>query len=361
MQLEPVFKTDKWPILIAGPCSAETEEQLIQTARGLADMKIDLFRSGVWKPRTRPNAFEGVGEQALPWLQRVQKEFGFKVCTEVANTAHVDMCLKAGIDVLWIGARTTVNPFSVQEIANALTGTNIPVLVKNPVSPDLSLWLGAIERLYNAGIKKIAVVHRGFSTLEKTRYRNKPQWEIALELKRHLPDIQLIVDPSHICGNKENLQHISQKALDLNYDGIMLETHIDPENAWSDAEQQVKPLQFKNIIDSLILRNKFSKDLAFLENLKQLRTQIDQIDIDLIHLLSDRMLISEHIACLKKENNISIFQHERWNEVISHSIEEAQKVGLSEAFVHKLLNAIHEESINHQDIVMNIQKKDRNI
>lgn len=353
MNIQPIFREDKWPVLIAGPCSAETEEQVIQTAEGLQGMNIDLFRAGIWKPRTRPNCFEGMGQIALPWMKRVKEQFGFKLTTEVANAQHVELCLEAGIDVLWIGARTTVNPFSVQEIASALEGVDIPVMIKNPISPDLALWIGAFERLHKSGIKKMAAIHRGFSAYGQKKYRNKPEWQIPLELRIHLPNLQIIVDPSHICGNRINLQHVAQKALDLNYDGIMMETHIDPENAWSDADQQVTPNNYQQIIEHLIHRNTNSRDADYQAQLNKLRDMIDEIDRDLIHVLNDRMEVAERIAQLKKDNNITIYQQERWTEVINNALQEGKKLGMNDHFINGILSAIHEESINLQDSVMN--------
>lgn len=358
MDIQTIFKQDKWPALIGGPCSAETEEQVLSTAEGLKDVGIDLFRSGIWKPRTRPNSFEGIGAIGLEWLKNVKAKYGYKITTEVANAQHVELCLKAGIDVLWIGARTTVNPFSVQEIASALEGVDIPVMIKNPISPDLALWIGAFERMHKSGIRKMAGIHRGFSSLDNSKYRNKPQWQIALELRRYLPGLQLIVDPSHICGNRIHLLHVAQKALDLNYDGIMLEAHCNPKEAWSDAKQQITPKAYKNLIDQFILRNTNSGNVKYQARLHELRDSIDEIDKDLIHILNDRMEVSEKIAQLKKDNNITIFQAERWNEVIESAQAEGKKLGLSPAFITNVLKAIHEESINHQDNVMNIEEQE---
>lgn len=355
MNIQPIFREEKWPVLIAGPCSAETREQVITTAEGLQGLSIDLFRAGVWKPRTRPNCFEGMGEKALPWLKDVKQKFGFQLTTEVANAKHVDLCLEAGIDVLWIGARTTVNPFSVQEIATALEGVDIPVMIKNPISPDLALWIGAFERMNKSGIQKMAAIHRGFSAFGESKYRNKPQWQIPLELRILIPDLQIIVDPSHICGNRENLQHIAQKGLDLNYNGIMLETHIRPDHAWSDAQQQIKPEQYQNIIEQLIQRNTTSRDATYQSKLSKLRDTIDEIDKDLINVLHDRMKVSQKIAQLKKDNNITIYQKERWTEVINNALEEGKKLGMNLSFINNILSAIHEESINLQDSVMNVE------
>ena len=353
MNIKPVFENLKRPVLIAGPCSAETEEQVMRTAEQLADKNIDLFRAGIWKPRTRPNSFEGIGRDGLRWLKQVKETYGLKTTVEVANTQHVFESLKAGVDVLWIGARTTVNPFSVQEVADALEGIDIPVLVKNPINPDLSLWIGAIERLYKAGISRLGIIHRGFSTYGKSVYRNIPRWEIALELKRRYPELQLIVDASHICGNRTLLNDISQQALDLNYDGLMLETHIDPDNAWSDAAQQVTPTGFQDIVDRLIIRELKSSSKEYQENIHELRNQIDNIDREIMHLLSDRMKLSEAIGNYKKLNNISIYQPDRWNEIIETVVKKGEDQGLSGDFIRKVFTAIHEESINHQARIMN--------
>ncbi len=348
MNFSPIFEKKETPILIAGPCSAETEEQVMQTASDLSDLNIDLFRAGIWKPRTRPGSFEGIGREGLNWMKNVKEEFGMKTTVEVANTKHVFEVLKAGIDVIWIGARTTVNPFSVQEIADALEGVDIPVMIKNPINPDLKLWIGAIERIYKAGINRIAVIHRGFSGFGKSVYRNAPRWEIAIELKRQFPDLEMIVDSSHICGNRENLRDISQKALDLHYNGVMLETHIDPDNAWSDAAQQVTPFGFKEITSNLTKRAWKTDNPEFLENIHDLRNQIDVVDKEIMNLLSERMKIAENIGLYKKQNNISIFQPERWNEIIQASVNKASGLGFSEQFIRKIMTAIHQESINHQ-------------
>ena len=353
--IKPVFNGDKWPILIAGPCSAETEAQVMETARQLAEQQIDLFRAGVWKPRTRPDSFEGVGKRALGWLQRVKEETGLKITTEVAKASHVELCLKAGIDVLWIGARTTVNPFSVQEIATALQGVDIPVMIKNPISPDLALWIGAFERLERAGIQKMAAIHRGFLSLDNSLYRNKPQWQLALELRRLLPMVQMIADPSHICGTRTHLHDVAQKALDLNYDGLMLECHIHPDQALSDAAQQLTPRDYAELIKKLVLRNTTTDDTVYHEHLSELRQVIDRLDRELIHMLHERMKVSEDIARLKKDKNITIFQAARWNEVIKNALDESSKLGLSPSFIQNVLRAIHEESINHQDRVMNTE------
>lgn len=356
MNIKPIFdQSHKRPFIIAGPCSAETEEQVMQTAQALAKQNIDLFRAGIWKPRTRPNSFEGVGTEGLAWMRRVKEETGLKVTTEVANTQHVFEALKYGIDVLWLGARTTVNPFSVQEVADAIQGVDIPVLVKNPINPDLKLWIGAIERIYKAGITRIGVIHRGFSYHGQTQYRNIPRWQIAIELKRQFPDLMMICDNSHICGRRDILLNVAQKAMDLNYDGIMTETHPNPDEAWSDAKQQITPDQFKTLVDNLVFREPTTDDELFLETLDHLRHDIDEIDDDILNLLGRRMEIAEKIGLYKKRNNISILQPARWGEILDKAIIKGELKGLSEEFIAVMLKAIHQESINHQAKVMNEQ------
>lgn len=353
MDIQPIFKKEKRPILIAGPCSAETEAQVLGAASALAKQGIDLFRSGIWKPRTRPDNFEGVGEEGLPWLNLVQRETGLKVCTEVANAEHVEMALDYGIDVLWIGARTSANPFSVQEVADALAGVDVPVMVKNPINPDLKLWLGAVERMYNAGIRRMAVIHRGFSYYGETQYRNAPRWQIPIEMKRLLPDVQMICDNSHICGRRDILLDIAQKAMDLNYDGLMTEVHPVPDSAWSDAMQQITPDQYRDLLQSLVLRQASTDDPEFLHFIEEFRHQIDEIDEELIHLLARRMQLSEKIGGYKRKKKIAILQTQRWNEVLEKGLALGRQYGLSESFMAALLKTIHQESINHQALVMN--------
>lgn len=353
MNIQPIFK--KRPFIIAGPCSAETEEQVLQTARELAPQGIDLFRAGIWKPRTRPGEFEGVGTVGLGWLKQVKQETGLKVTTEVANTQHVFEALKYGIDVLWLGARTTVNPFSVQEVADALKGVDIPVLVKNPVNPDLKLWIGAIERIYKAGITQVAVIHRGFSHHSETKYRNVPRWEIAVELKRIFPDLGILCDNSHICGRRDTLLDVAQKAMDLNYDGVMTEVHPTPDAAWSDAKQQITPTQFKELIAQLKVR-KATYDNDFLPTLEHLRHEIDEIDDELLSLLQSRMKLSEQIGEYKKRNNIAILQPDRWGEILERSVAKGKAKGLTADFVYEFFKAIHEESINTQGRVIEAQE-----
>lgn len=356
MQFEPIAPKSKRPFIIAGPCSAETEGQVMATAKALAEQNIDLFRAGIWKPRTRPGSFEGVGKEGLSWLKRVKEETGLKVTTEVAKAEHVYEALKYGIDVLWLGARTTVNPFSVQEIADAVSGMDIPVLIKNPINPDLPLWMGAIERIYKAGITKIGVIHRGFSFHGETKFRNVPRWQLAIELKRNFPDLMMICDNSHICGRRDLLQEVAQEAMDLNYDGIMTEVHPRPDEAWSDAAQQITPATFRDLVSSLVLRQESSDDVEYLAHIDDLRHQIDEIDDDLLKLLGNRMKVSEKIGEYKKRNNIAILQTSRWNEILDQVMIKANGEGLSENFVNTFLRAVHQESIDHQEKVMNSQE-----
>ena len=336
------------PIVIAGPCSAETEEQVLQTAHQLKETDTNVFRAGIWKPRTRPGGFEGVGEKGLPWLQRVREETGLKITTEVGNVEHVEKALKYDVDILWIGARTTVNPFAVQEIADALKGVDKPVLVKNPVNPDLALWLGGVERIKSAGISQLGVIHRGFSSYKTLNYRNKPKWHIAIELKKEFPDLPLILDPSHICGRRDTILDVSQTALDLNYDGFMIETHIDPDNAWSDAKQQITPARLKEIIKELVIRKQTSSEETFQQKLNIYRDDLDKLDNHLLALLKSRMDISEQIGLLKRSENVAILQSARWEEILKSMHEEANKKGLSQEFVTEIFKAIHVESIKKQ-------------
>ena len=348
-----VFNEIQRPFIISGPCSAETEAQVLQTAKEIKALgKVDLFRAGIWKPRTRPDSFEGVGEIGLPWLQKVQKEFGLPVTTEVANGRHVELCLNHDIDVLWIGARSTVNPFVVQEIADALKGSSVPVMIKNPINPDLALWLGAVERLQKAGITNLAVIHRGFSNLSEKYYRNSPQWQIAIEFISHNPDIPIICDPSHICGRRDILFDVAQKAMDLGYHGLMLESHIDPDNAWSDSAQQITPQHLDSFLDELVYRETHENDVAVQNELARLRDKIDQIDDSIIQLIVDRMMIAQDIGIYKKANNMTIFQAKRWAEIQKRVYILAQKGGLSNEFISQYIKAIHDESIDQQERVM---------
>ena len=346
------FKLDH-PLVIAGPCSAETEDQVLKIAHDLKDTDVSIYRAGIWKPRTRPGMFEGVGAIGLKWLDKVKKETGLLTATEVANASHVKLALEYDIDVLWIGARSTVSPFIVQEIADALKGTDKIVLVKNPVNPDLALWLGGIERLYSANIKKLGVIHRGFSTYEKSKYRNNPEWQLPIELQNRFPDIPLICDPSHIAGRRDILQDISQTALDLNFDGLMIETHIDPDNAWSDAAQQITPSVLVKMMNDLKIRTLTSEEADYKNQLNTLRTQIDVIDYGLLETLGKRMKVAVSIGELKKKKNVAVLQTKRWNEILGNMILEGEKKGLSEEFVLRMFKAIHQESINNQEKVIN--------
>ncbi|MCD8529312.1 MAG: bifunctional 3-deoxy-7-phosphoheptulonate synthase/chorismate mutase type II [Flavobacterium sp.] len=341
------------PLVIAGPCSAETEEQVLKIAHELKNSDVSIFRAGIWKPRTRPGGFEGVGEIGLKWLQKAKAETGLLMATEVATAAHVKLALEHDIDVLWIGARTTVNPFAVQEIADALQGTDKIVLLKNPVNPDLSLWIGGLERLYNANIKKLGVIHRGFSTYEKTKYRNNPEWQIAIDLQNRFPDLPLICDPSHITGRRDMIQEVSQQALDLNYDGLIIETHIDPDNAWSDAAQQVTPVTLKQMFINLRVRKVTDDESEYNQKMAKLRMQIDEFDGKLLEILGNRMKVADKIGLLKKEKNVAILQNQRWNEILGKMILEGEEKGLSNEFVMQLFKAIHQESISHQEKVIN--------
>lgn len=342
----------KRPLIMAGPCSAESEEQVLNTARKIAALDIPVFRAGIWKPRTRPNAFEGVGSVGLPWLQTVKQETGMLVSTEVANVKHVYEALKYGIDIIWIGARTSANPFAVQEIADSLKGVKIPVFVKNPVNPDVDLWIGAIERINQAGIEQIAAIHRGFSSYEKSIYRNAPHWQVPIELRRRIPDLPIITDPSHICGSRDLIYDISQKAMDLNFDGLIIETHENPDKAWSDAKQQLTPEGLKAVLDRLILRHP-DVDEEMMLTLAELRDQIDKLDDKLINLVEERMKVVESIGTYKKENNITILQNKRWDDMLRSRLILGERKGLSEDFISKLFRAIHQESINKQTRIMN--------
>ncbi len=359
MNFEPIFNKQKRPILIAGPCSAETEEQVLSTARNLQGLQhqggvqVDLYRAGIWKPRTRPGAFEGVGVAGLPWLRRVKEETGMKVCTEVATGQHVYECLKYGVDVFWIGARTTVNPFSVQEIADAMAGTDIPVIVKNPVNPDYKLWVGAIERLHKAGLRHIAAIHRGFSTYGDSKYRNVPRWQMAIDLMQEFPGLEVICDISHICGRRDILAETAQKAYDLNFDGLMVEVHPEPDLAWSDASQQITPARFGEMISSLVRRSSTSEDPGFQELIENFRQQIDEFDEEIIQLIAQRMNLVREIGYVKKDKNVAIFQPERWRALADACRIRAEKGDLSREFISMFLEAIHQEGINQQERIMN--------
>lgn len=340
---------DKRPMVMAGPCSAETEEQVIATARQLSKVGIRIFRAGIWKPRTKPGSFEGIGEEGLPWMQRVQKECGMLVSTEVANRAHVEAALKAGIDILWIGARTSANPFAMQEIADALKGVDIPVFVKNPVNPDLELWIGALERLNNAGITRLAAIHRGFSTYDKRIYRNLPMWHIAIELHRRIPNLPMICDPSHIGGKRELVAPLCQQAMDLGFDGLIIESHCKPDEAWSDASQQVTPEVLDFILDRLVVRSTTQST----ESLHALRFQIDECDNSILDILAKRMRISREIAVYKREHNMTVVQPTRYNELLDKRVAQGGLCGMSADFVKNIFEAIHEESVHQQLDVIN--------
>lgn len=332
------------PLVIAGPCSAETREQTLETARRLASIGIRIFRAGLWKPRTKPGGFEGVGTQGLAWLAAVKETTGMYVATEVATAFHVEEALKHGIDLLWIGARTTANPFAVQEIADALVGTDVPVLVKNPVSPDLELWIGALERIAGAGIRRLGAIHRGFPCCDGKIYRNPPQWHLPIELHRRLPGLPLFCDPSHIGGSRELIASLSQQAMDLNFDGLIVESHCDPDQAWSDASQQITPETLSALLDGLVIRQEHQST----ENLDELRRQIDRCDDSLIEILTRRMRISRQIGTYKKEHALTILQTDRYNEILDKRGGQGRQCGLDAEFVRKVFEAIHEESVRQQ-------------
>ena len=344
----------KRPLIISGPCSAETEEQVVQTATRLAATgKVDILRAGIWKPRTRPGSFEGIGTKGLPWLQQAKKESGLPVAVEVATAKQVEDALHFGVDVLWIGARTTVNPFSVQDVADALKGADVPVLIKNPINPDLELWIGAVERVANAGIKNIGLIHRGFSSYGNTEYRNAPMWHLAIEMKRRNPGMLLINDPSHICGRRDILMDVAQKAIDLDFDGLIIESHIDPDNAWSDAKQQVTPERLGEMIGSIIWRTEEIDSEELHAVMEKMRQQINQLDDELLQLIGQRMKVADKIGQYKKDNNITILQTNRWNAILERAYQRGDKLGLSQEFITKYFDAVHMESINHQNKIMN--------
>lgn len=340
------------PLVIGGPCSAETEEQVMKIAHELKDTDVTVYRAGIWKPRTRPGNFEGVGAIGLKWLQRVKEETGLLTATEVANKDHVKLALEHDIDILWIGARSTVSPFIVQEIADALEGTDKIVLVKNPVNPDVALWLGGVERLYTANIKNLGLIHRGFSAYGKSKYRNNPEWQIAVEFQNNFPDIPLICDPSHIAGKRDLIYDLSQTSLDLNYDGLMIESHWDPDNAWSDAAQQVTPKRLIQIMKDLKIRDKTFQGEDYQNQLNNLRSQIDVADQNLLTTLGKRMEVAKNIGKLKSDNNVAILQNKRWNEILGKMILDGEDHGLSEEFILRFFKAIHQESINNQKKIL---------
>lgn len=341
------------PLVVAGPCSAESEAQLLETARRLHGTRVDYFRAGIWKARTRPAAFEGIGDPALPWLARAGREFGLRTATEVATPAHVEAALRHGIDLLWIGARTTVNPFSVQELADALRGVQVPVLVKNPTSPDLGLWTGALERINRAGVRAIGVIHRGFGVAASHRFRNPPMWELAIEFRRRHPAIPMITDPSHITGRRDQVQDIAQQALDLGVDGLMVEVHPNPDQAWSDAAQQLTPERLGEILHHLKVRRETSADAGFIARLEALRERIDRIDHDLLDALAARMRVVEEIADCKRDNNVSTLQVSRWSALLEDRVARAEALGLGAEYARALYEIIHRESVRLQSEIMN--------
>ena len=342
---------DKRPLIIAGPCSAETEEQVISTAKELSSVGIRIFRAGIWKPRTKPGGFEGIGAQGLAWMNEVKEETGMLAATEVATAKHVEQALKEGIDLLWIGARTTANPFAVQEVADALKGVDIPVLVKNPVNPDLELWIGALERLNVAGIRRLGAIHRGFTAYEKVIFRNLPMWHIPIELMRRIPQLPIICDPSHMGGSRELVAPLSQQAMDLGFYGLMIESHCAPDKAWSDAKQHVTPDVLNNILDKLVIRNTGETT----ESLRELRKQIDELDDRMIELLSKRMRISREIACYKREHSMAVVQTGRYDEILNKRGAQGALCGMSGAFMRSIFETIHEESVRQQIELINKQ------
>jgi chorismate mutase len=360
MQTQQVTKNivqemwQKRPLIISGPCSAETEQQVLETATRLAKTgKVNMLRAGIWKPRTRPGNFEGIGTKGLPWLQKAKAITGLPVAVEVATGKQVEDALHFDVDVLWVGARTTVNPFSVQDVADALRGVDVPVLIKNPIHPDLELWTGAVERIAKTGIKQIGLIHRGFSSYGNTEYRNAPMWHLAIEMKRRNPELLFINDPSHICGRRDILKDVAQKAIDLDYDGLMIESHIDPDHAWSDASQQVTPERLAEMLGEIIWRKEDVASEELHAALEKLRQQINHLDDEIIYLLSQRMNIAEKIAVYKKDNNITILQTNRWNEILERAAKKSEQFSLSKEFITKYLDAVHMESINHQTKVFN--------
>lgn len=347
------------PFIIAGPCSAETREQVLETAAALSAMNIQLFRAGVWKPRTRPGSFEGTGEEALKWLLEAKELYQIPITIEVAEPAHIELALKYGVDVLWIGARTTVNPFQVQHLADALRGVDIPVMVKNPVNPDVDLWQGAIERIEKTGINNVAAIHRGFSGYNAAvGYRNQPNWPIPIELKRRRPKLAIICDPSHITGKRDRVQEVAQKAMDMRFDGLMIETHPRPTEAWTDAAQQVTPQRLKVILDELIVREEFTSDMSGQVQLEYLRQLMDSLDAEIIDLIAKRMELSERMGVVKKECNMTAYQPARWREIVETRSERAESHLLSREFIVELYAKIHDESIRKQLSVLEAMQKE---
>ncbi|MFD2203493.1 chorismate mutase [Shivajiella indica] len=358
-----INKLENWnlqesnPLIIAGPCSVETPQQLEKTVEVLVNNGIRIIRGGVWKPRTRPNSFEGVGSPALSWIRDIKSKYGVKFAIEVASPQHVEEALQAGMDILWIGARSTVNPFTVQEIANSLKGVDIPILVKNPVNPDLALWIGALERIHHAGIDKLGAIHRGFSNFNDEIFRNSPTWQIPLELRTRYPELPLINDPSHICGRRDLISQISQMALDLNFDGLMIESHIDPENAWSDAAQQLTPYALSELLNTLETRFPTTDNPVLESQLEVIRQHIDDVDRDLLEMLSRRMRLVEKAGIYKKKNNVAIFQMERWKKVFESRQEWAKSLQVNPEFIKELFNLIHTESIKKQEEIISNKEK----
>ena len=346
------FFTLPRPMCIAGPCSAETEEQMLETARGLAAFGIHVFRAGIWKPRTHPGSFEGVGVPGLRWMRRIKQELGMKVCTEVASEKHVLECIKYGVDMVWVGARTSANPFLMQEIADALEGTDIPVLVKNPVNPDIDLWIGALERLNRAGIRRLGVIHRGFSTSAPIAYRNDPGWRLAIELRTRYPQMTFFADPSHMAGDRKYLQELSQRAMDLGLDGLMVESHCNPACALSDAKQQLTPQGLQTLLESLVIRDNTSQDADYRDGIDALRSRIDLIDENLLKLLRERMDVSRAIGTYKKEHNVAIIQAGRWEQLLSDMVTRAAALGVSESAIRAIMTAIHDESVRVQNDIL---------
>ena len=358
LELVPLYDwgmfTEPRPSVIAGPCSAETREQVMETAKGLKELGINVFRAGIWKPRTHP------GVEGLAWMQQVKKEYGLKISTEVASERHVFECIKFGVDLVWLGARTTANPFLVQEIADALKGTDIPVLVKNPVNPDLDLWIGALERLNRAGIKKLGVIHRGFSTFEKIKYRNDPQWQVAIELRSRFPELPFFVDPSHMGGSKDYIREISQRSLDLGFEGLMIESHCNPSCALSDAKQQLTPPELSDLLyNQITVRDADSDSPQWKENIDQLRAKIDVLDENLLYTLASRMKVSRQIGQYKKDNNIAILQASRWDAVLAKVVEKGKEYNLSDKFLTAVFNAIHEASVDAQNEIISGHPSER--
>lgn len=353
MDIQPLFPEfkDVRPIVIAGPCSAESLEQVMNTALALAHQGIKIFRAGIWKPRTKPGSFEGVGDKGLKWLQQVKQETGMYSATEVATPSHVEMALKHQVDLLWIGARTGTNPFATQEIAEALKGTDIPVLVKNPINPDSDLWAGSVERMYNAGIKRLGVIHRGFSSYVKKLYRNQPQWHIPIELRRRFPELPVFCDPSHIGGRRELIAPLSQQAMDLNFDGLMIEAHCCPDQALSDKHQQVTPEELSLLLKNLTIRDANGP----LDDLRTLRSQIDEIDNHILELISKRMSVSREIGLYKKQHNLSILQTMRYDEILRRMTTDAETIGINSELIKTIMQAIHEESARQQWLVTDNQ------